>query len=371
MFSRYLTALGLVASVLSLTAEAQTPVATSNLLINRADGSDGSDQTQIFRADPAENQGELRLQIGDDGSDDVFNIGYRYWASGEWISNFKFRADGNATFRGNLGLGVDNPAYKLDVNGKALFRENIDVRGNASIGYKIVFPDAGNRWDGRTDSGEVSIMRFYEGSKALAQGLAVKLASNWDGYKWANSYFGVTDVYPEDGRNPRLLWSVNNKGDEAARSISSRTTIAATGDISTSAKLIAKGDISTQGKVIATGDISTQGKVIATSDISTNGNLFAKGRLYVGTAGWSISAPDYVFDEGYSLLPIDSVISYVKTNKHLPGVPSAKEMETAEKQDLVEMNMLLLKKMEEMTLYIGELNARVSKMEKNADREVK
>ncbi|WP_205006485.1 hypothetical protein, partial [Escherichia coli] len=37
--------------------------------------------------------------------------------------------------------------------------------------------------------------------------------------------------------------------------------------------------------------------------------------------------PDYVFATNYVLMPIEQVAAYIKVNKHLPGIPSAKEIE--------------------------------------------
>ena len=51
-------------------------------------------------------------------------------------------------------------------------------------------------------------------------------------------------------------------------------------------------------------------------------------------------------------MPLSKVEKFVQQNGHLPGVPSAKEMEKQQSVDLVEMNMLLLKKVEEMSLYL-------------------
>ncbi|MBT1710988.1 hypothetical protein KK062_22285 [Fulvivirgaceae bacterium PWU5] len=68
----------------------------------------------------------------------------------------------------------------------------------------------------------------------------------------------------------------------------------------------------------------------------------------------NVPGPDYVFEPDYSLMPLTVLENYLKANKHLPEVPSAKTME----QDgvkLMEMNMILLKKVEELTLYIIEL----------------
>jgi len=68
--------------------------------------------------------------------------------------------------------------------------------------------------------------------------------------------------------------------------------------------------------------------------------------------------PDYVFEKDYALPSLESVKSYIDQNKHLPEVPSAKEME-ANGINLSEMNMLLLKKVEELTLYMLDQNKKM------------
>jgi hypothetical protein len=67
----------------------------------------------------------------------------------------------------------------------------------------------------------------------------------------------------------------------------------------------------------------------------------------------SVPGPDYVFEKSYDLPSLDEVKSYIDENKHLPEVPSAKEMEK-NGINVGEMNMLLLKKVEELTLYLVE-----------------
>jgi hypothetical protein len=66
-----------------------------------------------------------------------------------------------------------------------------------------------------------------------------------------------------------------------------------------------------------------------------------------------VGAPDYVFEEGYKVVRLDEVESYIKANKHLPEMPSAKEFER-DGMAVGEMNKLLLKKIEELTLYLIE-----------------
>ncbi|MEM9325849.1 MAG: hypothetical protein AAGA85_09340, partial [Bacteroidota bacterium] len=62
------------------------------------------------------------------------------------------------------------------------------------------------------------------------------------------------------------------------------------------------------------------------------------------------AVPDYVFADDYELRSLQEVARYVQANRHLPEVPSAQEM-AKDGQDLGAMNLLLLRKVEELTLY--------------------
>lgn len=64
--------------------------------------------------------------------------------------------------------------------------------------------------------------------------------------------------------------------------------------------------------------------------------------------------PDYVFKEDYKLKSLQEVEKYIRENKHLPEIPSAQEIEKNGLM-LAEMNMNLLKKIEEITLYMIEI----------------
>lgn len=82
------------------------------------------------------------------------------------------------------------------------------------------------------------------------------------------------------------------------------------------------------------------------------------------------NAADYVFDESYILKSLREVESYVKENKHLPGIPSAEEMEEKGMSVSV-MSNLLLEKVEELTLHLirlekenSELKAKIESLEK-------
>jgi hypothetical protein len=66
-----------------------------------------------------------------------------------------------------------------------------------------------------------------------------------------------------------------------------------------------------------------------------------------------MQGPDFVFEEDYQLRSLNEVEDFITTNKHLPDVAPAKEMqENGVNQS--EMNQLLLRKIEELTLYVIE-----------------
>ncbi|GAB3730758.1 hypothetical protein GCM10027594_12800 [Hymenobacter agri] len=91
--------------------------------------------------------------------------------------------------------------------------------------------------------------------------------------------------------------------------------------------------------------------------LSVDGKLVAKS-AYVTSTGWA----DYVFDKNYRLAPLSEVEAYVKANKHLPEIPTTSEV--AEKGiDLAAINTLLLKKVEELTLHLIEVNKRLEAVE--------
>lgn len=78
----------------------------------------------------------------------------------------------------------------------------------------------------------------------------------------------------------------------------------------------------------------------------------------VGSSFWA----DYVFDKHYELMPINEVDKFIQKNKHLPGVPSAEEVYN-NGLDVATMDATLLKKIEELTLYIIEMENRLKELE--------
>ena len=76
---------------------------------------------------------------------------------------------------------------------------------------------------------------------------------------------------------------------------------------------------------------------------------------------------DFVFEEGYEIPKLDDVDKYIKKNKHLPDIPSAKQMQK-NGLELGKMQIKLLQKIEELTLYVIELKKENEEIKKEMER---
>lgn len=97
------------------------------------------------------------------------------------------------------------------------------------------------------------------------------------------------------------------------------------------------------------------------------GLITEKVKVALSTTGdWA----DYVFDENYKLPKLEEVESFVKQNKHLPNVPSAEDYKNSG-LDLASVASKQMEKIEELTLYLIEMNKEIKKLkekiELNAD----
>lgn len=73
--------------------------------------------------------------------------------------------------------------------------------------------------------------------------------------------------------------------------------------------------------------------------------------------------PDYVFHKGYRLKPLEEVQEYIRTHKHLPGVPDAESLsQELCGLDLAQMQGIQMEKIEEIYLHLIELNKEVQKL---------
>ena len=101
------------------------------------------------------------------------------------------------------------------------------------------------------------------------------------------------------------------------------------------------------------------GTMTPTKALEVNGTIRSK-EVIVEVANWS----DFVLDNNYNLMSLKDTERFIKQNGHLPNIPSAAEVEK-EGIQLGEMNALLLQKVEELTLYIIELQNQIDKLNKD------
>lgn len=179
---------------------------------------------------------------------------------------------------------------------------------------------------------------------------------------------------------------------------STHLTVLSTGNVgvgttSPSSKFEVNGDIRTSTKLILTGSGTVEG---SSNDISVKSNgdilfggaggigqmrLTSDGRLGINvtnvnarlTVGGHIwcqeikvlidpnTGPDFVFDKAYNLPSLDEVEQFIEENHHLPNIEPAKEME-ANGVELGKMDMKLLQKVEELTLYMIEFKKEVEQL---------
>lgn len=72
--------------------------------------------------------------------------------------------------------------------------------------------------------------------------------------------------------------------------------------------------------------------------------------------------PDFVFDDTFTLTPLSALETFIKAEKHLPEVPTAEQIKE-NGVEIGEMNRVLLKKIEELTLYLIEQDKRLMELE--------
>lgn len=117
------------------------------------------------------------------------------------------------------------------------------------------------------------------------------------------------------------------------------------------------------------GDFQDDVVGINTSDVPAGYTLAVKGKTITEEVkvrthdNW----PDYVFEENYDLSPLNILENNIKTLGHLPGVPSAEEVKD-NGFHLGEMNATLLEKVEELTLYLIQMNKEMKAMNSNIQK---
>lgn len=93
-------------------------------------------------------------------------------------------------------------------------------------------------------------------------------------------------------------------------------------------------------------------------ELSVNGQIVCEDLLIQDSSLW----PDYVFQPEYELKSLDAVEAHIRENRHLPGIPSAAEVER-DGLRMGDMQKRMMAKIEELTLYLIEQNKRLAAQE--------
>jgi hypothetical protein len=117
------------------------------------------------------------------------------------------------------------------------------------------------------------------------------------------------------------------------------------------------------GELAKSVDNATTRAISVNLNGTRNFQVMGNGKVYAREVEVSLNTfPDYVFEHDYPLLSIDALRQYINRNNHLPNIPSACEVEE-NGIGLGELGIRQLEKIEELTLYILQLDERMKKLE--------
>jgi len=297
------------------------------------------------------------------------------------------------TSTGDVGIGIDIPLAKLHVVGDVIIdgllslSGDLDLGGNLSVGGNTVLDGTlgvgGNTSLGADLSvaGNSSLMGALSVGGTSAFGDDVGIIGNLDvsggvttsaftmpsgasnGYVLLSDALGNATWMSPDVFAQTLTWNAGSN----QLSISSGNTVnlsdllqtislnQATNTLSVSEGGSVNLDNYDNGwaygsgtDLYYTGDVAIGANTYATGfKLSVDGKIACEEVLVDLSGNW----PDYVFAPMYQLMTLDALATYIKQEKHLPGIPTAREVEE-NGIEIGEMQRLMMEKIEELTLYV-------------------
>lgn len=282
------------------------------------------------------------------------------------------------TSTGRLGIGTTAPATSLHVNGNVTI--NNSIAGAVTHSNLLLGDGQGAQLNWGTGANMSRVM--CGGPVTLWTNNAERFRVNSQGYIGINTNSPTAFLHVNGTVRLAALTADNTKDQvlvtDANGNVYTRTAASLGGTNAWSIDGTTIGSASTKlgttgnfdlplitnnieaVRVTATGNVGI-GTANPQAKLAVNGDVYAK-KVRVTASGWP-TWPDYVFEEGYDLPSLASVEAFIKKNKHLPEVPSAKEV--VEKGiDLGDNQAVLLKKIEELTLYVIEQNKKIEALQK-------
>ncbi len=332
---------------------------------------DLNDAVVTIDSDPNGNRGTVRFGIGNSNPQTLLHL-YGSHSTSQFRLTLPSSANGAGNGEVSLQSWVSEPGVSWDAGGIGMNVSNNNGspsqfgRLNTQLGQSYIrfIPNGGGMEFNTTENSGTS----YKGSMYLTNG---KLGlGNLN--PQVKLHLGNSTLYPNNTYAPNYnadLFSSNGIIVAEGKSISYSNAYEVHGyskyDVnaySTEGRMIHYGYYglsfaTRQGLgIILTGDNNNVGIGInnPSEKLSVNGNIKSK-KLIVTQSGWA----DYVFDSSYQLSSLSEVEKFINVNKHLPGIPTEKEV-SKNGIDLGENQVSLLKKIEEMTLYLIKLEKEIN-----------
>ena len=267
-----------------------------------------------------------------------------------------------------VGIATTSPLYTFDVNGTSLFRNDVRIVPLISArGKRVVITDEEGRLSFTEDF--VDIPGDNLGNHIAGKSLNIQNYSIYNGSIPADqSYVGLSLTK----ENNAFLTNGSDATFTIISGTAKRSSLWLTNDVKGGFALIANSNNASAGIYY---DISNPQPIINFTAnkvgigiepvASSKYSLFVKGGIIteellikLESSGWY----DEVFDENYTLLSLKEVEAYVRENRHLPDIPSAEEV-GKNGLEIGEFNALLLKKVEELTLYAIEQQKKIDALQ--------
>ncbi len=245
---------------------------------------------------------------------------------------------------GNVGIGTNNPYTRLTIespyNTSGWFHIGRNGTDSIVLGESIGGVSAG------LGTSTPHILRLTSGTLGRIQIIPDGNVIVGDNFVPPFGRFTV--------RTPNNSWGISHTSD-GGNIIATQIggTSAGIGTFSNTNMRIFSNSLSRIFVAAATGNVGI-GTDNPTYKLSVLGNI--RSNEVVVETGWA----DYVFDEKYKLPLLSDVEKFIQLNKHLPNIPSAKEVEE-KGLHLGDTQKRMMEKIEELTLYMIEANKQLEK----------